>query len=757
MSNMKDFVIDYGHLRRYIGDAKNVTIPEDVTTIDISAFYVNYQPNQKIETVTITKNVTSVCDRAFFECRKLEKVEFLADSGENLMVSASAFDECPKLKTIVFPKGFLATENRRSAKYIPFINALSVREYACIWLFQDDKWLAWANNMHIDANEVAKELATIIENINISPKRLARLVDFVTILRDDLSIDSVKLLCDAVVNNDKKIGDKLINTDMVKQVLGGKSTDDTIEPIEEYVETLLEVQPLHPKANVFLKGIPFKDKDKHCSPKLLSALISPYLYLFDEHHEEYGNMYGTTTVSLKLSKGVSIPTEPDIIAKELDREALSDILETLVYSTTKAYRPYMYAYARFATEDSVIKLLKHAVSGTKAKVNNWKINLGVALNFSDTNAAYNYFEKNDNLEMYASMRGMTEQEIIDKWSLPKWNIDNGKIKSTCGNFLYEITSGFGLSIWDIEKEKYIRSIPSKTYPETLAEYKVIKKEVSVFYKQRTERIRKIYIRNEKIDASRWIESYCNNPVLTLIAEKVIWQDSNHVTFMVESGYAKTIDGIEYTPSGKVCVAHVLDMKKTETESWQNHLVKTGKILLVEQVWEPVAKLNVDSIGQFDNLVVSKEARNEFKRRLNHKGIEVKSQADWSEYNHRSNSYVFSDTGTMEVGNYLKIKYSVDEMDAGYTLLSFECLSKVMNRELNTVLFELSRMCVKSLVCNDNSKALSDVLDNNFTLAQITEFIKIASENNAANVQALLLEYKNKNFSDFDPMEEFTLD
>lgn len=51
----------------------------------------------------------------------------------------------------------------------------------------------------------------------------------------------------------------------------------------------------------------------------------------------------------------------------------------------------------------------------------------------------------------------------------------------------------------------------------------------------------------------------------------------------------------------------------------------------------------------------------------------------------------------------------------------------------------------------------EVLLKQFTLAQITEFIRVASENNATNVQALLLEYKNNNFSGFDPMEEFTLD
>ena len=47
--------------------------------------------------------------------------------------------------------------------------------------------------------------------------------------------------------------------------------------------------------------------------------------------------------------------------------------------------------------------------------------------------------------------------------------------------------------------------------------------------------------------------------------------------------------------------------------------------------------------------------------------------------------------------------------------------------------------------------------SSFTLAQITEFIAAAQETNAVNVLAALMEYKNNNFADFDPMNEFTLE
>ena len=50
----------------------------------------------------------------------------------------------------------------------------------------------------------------------------------------------------------------------------------------------------------------------------------------------------------------------------------------------------------------------------------------------------------------------------------------------------------------------------------------------------------------------------------------------------------------------------------------------------------------------------------------------------------------------------------------------------------------------------------NVLDN-FTLAQVTELLNLAIENQCTNCTAALLEYKNRKFPDFDPMDVFTLE
>ena len=81
--------------------------------------------------------------------------------------------------------------------------------------------------------------------------------------------------------------------------------------------------------------------------------------------------------------------------------------------------------------------------------------------------------------------------------------------------------------------------------------------------------------------------------------------------------------------------------------------------------------------------------------------------------------------------------------------------KEYTRQVNHLVAYFDKCTIYERIAKDDVAV--EVLLKQFTLAQITEFIRVASENNATNVQALLLEYKNNNFSDFDPMEEFTLD
>ena len=78
-----------------------------------------------------------------------------------------------------------------------------------------------------------------------------------------------------------------------------------------------------------------------------------------------------------------------------------------------------------------------------------------------------------------------------------------------------------------------------------------------------------------------------------------------------------------------------------------------------------------------------------------------------------------------------------------------------NRKANSIIAYLDRITLYSRVKKDDLSVME--LMDGFTLAQITDFINIANENNANNVLASLIEYKNDRFSDYDPMDSYLLE
>ena len=56
----------------------------------------------------------------------------------------------------------------------------------------------------------------------------------------------------------------------------------------------------------------------------------------------------------------------------------------------------------------------------------------------------------------------------------------------------------------------------------------------------------------------------------------------------------------------------------------------------------------------------------------------------------------------------------------------------------------------------NDASIGNILDG-FTVAQILDFISLATEKKSTDSLAVLMDYKNKQFNEYDPMQEFTLD
>lgn len=107
-------------------------------------------------------------------------------------------------------------------------------------------------------------------------------------------------------------------------------------------------------------------------------------------------------------------------------------------------------------------------------------------------------------------------------------------------------------------------------------------------------------------------------------------------------------------------------------------------------------------------------------------------------------------------------YLADGTAAGYHTLniqgSVQPYAFQVNRKSrasNHIIGLLDKWAIYSRILQDDASMVNQLPQ--FTLAQIEEFLKLAMENNCANCTAALLEFKNANFTGFNPMAEFTLE
>ena len=121
MSDPKDFVIENGVLKEYVGPGGDVVVPEGVTSIGNAAFYwcrsltsvtipdsvtsIGYGAFtgcSSLTSVTIPDSVTSIGERAFWGCSSLTSVT-IPDGVTS--IGESAFSGCSSLTSVTIPDG----------------------------------------------------------------------------------------------------------------------------------------------------------------------------------------------------------------------------------------------------------------------------------------------------------------------------------------------------------------------------------------------------------------------------------------------------------------------------------------------------------------------------------------------------------------------------------------------------------------------------------------------------------------------------
>jgi hypothetical protein len=182
------------------------------------------------------------------------------------------------------------------------------------------------------------------------------------------------------------------------------------------------------------------------------------------------------------------------------------------------------------------------------------------------------------------------------------------------------------------------------------------------------------------------------------------------------------------------------MAKEEQSAWQSYFTENHLKQPFEQVWEPHYRPEEIASNRYEGI---KLPVRQFSDKQKH-GIELWGTKYSEDFGITMRDCEFS----LELSGW-NVDPS-DEMSLTLCDFSLECFTRYANH----IVFLLDKWTVTKRILQDDVSVAP--LLGSFTAAQISEFIRLATEKGCTNVTALLLEYQNEHFGQFDPMAEFTL-
>ena len=451
-----------------------------------------------------------------------------------------------------------------------------------------------------------------------------------------------------------------------------------------------------------------------------------------------------------------ISTEAQDILSYLDPKNLQEALLALSQKnlgisghTKKMFLAY--PICRYASEDLMHDLTKHApswsssVSGIDAPPLR---TFRKANAYSETRSAMLFADRYHELNFYATLRGIDEDFLRDKYLSDVGLSENGTKPYDLGNQTVTavLQNDFSFIIL-LENGKTAKSLPKKganteKYAAASTDFTEMKKSVKKILKNRKDILFADFLSGNSRPAKSWLESYTKNPLLHSVASILVWEQEKNTFILTENG-AITSDGESYTidENQNIRLAHPMEMESEDLSAWQKYFTSNGLKQPFEQIWEPV---------------------------INESEIRADRYADckipFYRFKGHENRGIFVSGGNYEEEVEFSLKdcsVNIERIDWNFFTSPNDCFEiksfsfVKRSRASNHIAAYLDRVTIYERILKDDITIEQSL--QHFTLAQIMEFIDFSSQNQCTAVTALLLEYKNKNFADFDPMDIFSLD
>lgn len=472
-----------------------------------------------------------------------------------------------------------------------------------------------------------------------------------------------------------------------------------------------------------------------------------------EKLEEYP--YSQPDVTASHKPGISSAAKA--VVDEIDSENLQSFLlklaDTYLGMSGRSKKMFLaFPICCYAKESLMVELTKRAPNWKSTALGNDAPPLYTfrkANAYSETRAAMLFADKYHELDEYAKVRGADADFIRDNY-LSNIGVDaQGRKVYELGNQTVTACLQSDLTfIVELENGKIAKSLPKKgavpsKYEAASADFSEMKKSARKIVKNRVDNLFADFLSGRARDAESWCGSYLNNPLLRAVAKLLVWAQ-NEDTFSIGENGPVLADGTSYVikKNEKIILAHPMEMKAADIKAWQKFFTANWLKQPFEQIWEPVADATDITADRYADCMIPFYRFNGQEKH----GITIEDE------NFHSIINIYLKSCKSDIVRIDKRRHEILPEDR-FQIRSFSY--KEFNRQVNHIVTFFDRMVIYDRIKN-NDITMGQYLSS-FTLAQITKFIKVATENNCANATAVLLEHKNNNFADFDPMEEFSLD
>lgn len=749
-----------------VAGCKSTIIPEDVVAVLHDAFY----RCNGLKSIIVPDGVESIGRDAFYACDNLESIT-LPDSVTD--IGYSAFGWCNKLKNITIPKGYLmkkhTADDVNAFQDLFTVNAwkeaATGEVYSTLLFYQKLKDIInFVNDIaKTEADKIAKGMNSIIKN-NRTKRFLNKAVDFYfehkKLIEQDTvdelyslavlakATNVVELLSPYVATHNSTEISSSSNKELPNEHIKGNANPIIELCNKNYVPYAMEkyLSKFSINSSAF-KNVKFKDSDEIAPEFVVECAIVPYMKQLREKPKRIGN-YKKDYVAF------DIDPVADKIADSLDKETFQVVLDRLLGSGLPSAIEVVVPYGRYASGKQITALISrfkdwaswgdYAVTGRVAII----IARGAML-LNDTKGAMLFAENNKCLDRYAEIRG-TKADLIRDTMLVDFGFNSdGKIIYDLGNTVVEATIGddLKLSLYDTTNGKVVKSLPKKSadaekYTKCSNELSDLKKNLKKIITSRNKLLFEYFLSGYCFDADSWKKGYTENPILNKVARLIVWEQDDKTFTIADKGLIDSTGNIyKFKSNTKVRVAHPYEMKPDDLLLWQKYFVQNNLKQPFEQVWEP--KYNLSSImkDRYKGIMIP------YYRFINQEkhGIFVTDEDFHNDINIRL-SFCKSEIHRIDWD-----RHSISANDR------FEIVSIIPKemRMASHIIYYFDKCTINERIAKDDVSILGNL--NTFTVAQIEAFLKIAIENSATKVTALLMDYKNEHFSEFRGMDEFSLD